>query len=66
MAHIRLEAVLDPDTTLYAVEVYYPAEATEPYVRSRARFATEAEAFSFAKEMFGAALEQPVQEMKPN
>jgi len=39
----RLETVLDKNTGMYYGEMYYPENATEPYVRSKAVF-TSAEA----------------------
>lgn len=65
-AHFRLEAVLDQGSGLYSVEVYYPAESTVPYIKSKSRFATEGAAFSFAKEALASGLDQPVQDLKPN
>lgn len=45
MAHFRLEADYDEGSGLYRVEVYYPAEATKPFIRSSSRFASTEAAF---------------------
>jgi hypothetical protein len=68
MAHFRFEAVLDTNSNLYSLEIYYPAEATTPFVRTRARFRTEMEAFDHAKETMAEALpdKAPFRDLKPN
>jgi hypothetical protein len=68
MAHFRLEAVLDDETGLYSLEAYYPAEAIQPFTRTRPRFRSEREAFEFAKEKFSEAFpdKPPARDLKPN
>ena len=42
MATIRIEAVEDAATRLYAVAIYHPAEAPEPFVTTAPRYASAA------------------------
>lgn len=49
MAHFRVDAVMDKTSGRWFAEVFYPADALEPLVRSRPWFATEAKAHEFAK-----------------
>ncbi len=44
MAVIRIEAVEDPETGLYFVEIYNPADADEPYVTTAPRYKSAAAA----------------------
>ena len=44
MALIRIEAVQDPDTDLYYVEIYHPADAEQPFVTTAPRYGTAAAA----------------------
>lgn len=44
MAVIRIEAVEDPETGLYFVEIYNPADSDKPYVTTAPRYATAAAA----------------------
>ena len=55
MAQFRLEAVLDDTTGLYSLEAYYPAEATEPFVRTKPRFREEDEVYEHFKQKFSEA-----------
>lgn len=52
MPRFRLETMLDQDSARYSLLVYYPADATQPFARSPAKFATEADALAFARDMF--------------
>lgn len=44
MALIRIEAVQDPGTELYYVEIYHPADAEQPFVTTEPRYRTSAAA----------------------
>jgi hypothetical protein len=44
MAVIRIEAVKDPETGLYFVEIYHPADSDKPYVTTAPRYTTAAAA----------------------
>ena len=44
MAVIRIEAVQDPRSGLYAVEIYHPAEAEQPFVTTEPRYKSQAAA----------------------
>lgn len=44
MALIRIEAVQDPKTELYYVEIYHPADAEQPFVTTQPRYKTSAAA----------------------
>jgi hypothetical protein len=44
MAVIRIEAVEDPETGLYFVEIYNPADSDKPYVTTAPRYTTAAAA----------------------
>jgi hypothetical protein len=44
MAVIRIEAVEDPETGLYFVEIYNPADAGKPYVTTAPRYKSAAAA----------------------
>ena len=44
MAVIRIESVLDPSSGLYAVEIYHPADAAQPFVTTAPRYAGAAAA----------------------
>jgi hypothetical protein len=44
MALIRIEAVKDSKTGLYFVEIYHPADATQPFVTTAPRYKTTAAA----------------------
>jgi hypothetical protein len=44
MAVIRIEAVEDPETGLYFVEIYNPADSGEPYVTTAPRYKSAAAA----------------------
>jgi len=46
MATIRIEAVKDPRSNLYLVEIYHPADALQPFVTTTPRYASEAAAES--------------------
>jgi hypothetical protein len=68
MAHFRFAAVLDPESQLYSLEIYYPAEATTPIRRTPPLYKSEDEAFTDAKEKFveGFPDKEPPRELKPN
>jgi hypothetical protein len=40
MALLRLEAVQDPKSGRYYVEIYYPADSEAPYVTTEPRYET--------------------------
>ena len=42
MPIIRIEAVEDPKTGRFLVEIYHPAEAEEPFVTTEPRYASAA------------------------
>lgn len=65
MVHFRVDAVMDKTSGLWFAEVFYPADALEPLVRSRAWFASEAIAHEFAKESLAKILGDLV-EIQPN
>ena len=44
MAVIRIEAVEDARSGLFALEIYHPAEAAEPFVTTEPRYASAAAA----------------------
>jgi hypothetical protein len=44
MPLFRVETVEDPSTGRYAVEIFYPADAQQPYVTTAARYMTSAAA----------------------
>lgn len=44
MALIRIEAVQDPATGLYFVEIYHPSEAEQPFVTTQPRYKSSAAA----------------------
>jgi hypothetical protein len=44
MALIRIEPKKDPSTDLYCVEIFYPAEAEQPFVTTEPRYKTAAAA----------------------
>jgi hypothetical protein len=44
MPLLRLEAVHDPKSDRYFVEIYYPADASSPYVTTEPRYQTAAAA----------------------
>jgi hypothetical protein len=44
MVVIRIEAVEDPETGLYFVEIYNPADSDKPYVTTAPRYTTAAAA----------------------
>lgn len=44
MALIRIEAVKDDRSGLYLVEIYHPADATQPFVTTEPRYKTVAAA----------------------
>jgi hypothetical protein len=68
MAHFRIEAVLDAASNLYALEAYFPAEATVPFARTKPRFQTEQEVFDYFKEKFSEKFhdKEPAKDLKPN
>ena len=44
MALIRIEAVKDPRSGLYYVEIYHPADAQQPFVTTEPRYQSAAAA----------------------
>lgn len=44
MALIRIEAVKDPRSDLYFIEIYHPADAEQPFVTTEPRYKTVAAA----------------------
>ena len=44
MPLIRIEAVLDARSGLYSVEIYHPADASQPFLTTEPRYASAAAA----------------------
>ena len=44
MPLIRIEAVKDPRSDLYLVEIYHPADAEQPFVTTEPRYKSQAAA----------------------
>lgn len=59
MALIRIEAVQDPSTQLYFVEIYHPAEAEQPFVTTEPRYKTSAAAENDAIAIIAARTNNP-------
>jgi hypothetical protein len=67
MAHFRIEAIPDASGH-FALEAYYPAESTTPFLRTKAKYQTKEEAFEDFKEKFVEMFpdKEPPQDLKPN
>lgn len=59
MAVIRIEAVEDPKTGLYFVEIYNPADSERPYVTTAPRYKTAAAAENDTIAILAAAANSP-------
>jgi hypothetical protein len=65
MAKFRLETVFDSTLGLFAAELYYPDDATEPFVKTSPMFRThEAAATHVIKAMKEALPDQPIKASK--
>jgi hypothetical protein len=56
---IRIEAVEDPKTGRYLVEIYHPAEAEQPFVTTEPRYASAAVAENDVIAILAAAANRP-------
>jgi hypothetical protein len=56
---IRIEAVQDPKSGNYFVEIYHPADAAEPYVTTEARYKSAALAENDVIAILAAAANRP-------
>lgn len=59
MAVIRIEAVEDPSSGLYFVEIYNPADSERPYVTTTPRYKTAAAAENDTIAILAAAANSP-------
>jgi hypothetical protein len=59
MPVFRIEAVEDPSTGRFAIEIYYPADAQQPYVTTAARYMTGAAAENDILATIAAAANNP-------
>ena len=59
MPIIRLEAVEDPKTGRYFVEIYHPAEAEQPFVTTEPRYQSAAAAENDIIAILAAAASRP-------
>lgn len=59
MAVIRIEAVEDPSSGLYFVEIYNPADSERPYVTTAPRYKTAAAAENDTIAILAAAANRP-------
>lgn len=59
MPIIRIEAVEDPKTGRYRVEIYHPAEAEQPFVTTEPRYTSAAAAENDTIAILAAAANRP-------
>ncbi len=60
MALFRIETVADKETGRYAVEIYFPADASQPYVTTAPRYMSSAAAENDILAIIAAAANNPV------
>jgi hypothetical protein len=66
MPLFRIETVEDKTSGRYAIEIYFPADAEQPYVTTAARYMTSAAAENDILATIAAAANNPVsQSLKP-
>jgi len=67
MATFRVESVLDPQSGLYFVEVYYPDSASTPFVISKPIYQSHDQAAEDALRIFREGFpDQPLQAKRTN
>lgn len=59
MALFRIEAVEDKSTGRFGIEIYYPADARQPYVTTAPRYMTAAAAETDTLAIIAAAANNP-------
>jgi len=59
MPTFRIETIEDKSTGRYAIEIYFPAEAKQPYVTTSARYMTSAAAENDILATIAAAANNP-------
>jgi hypothetical protein len=64
MPVIRVEAVEDPKTGRYFVEIYHPADAPEPFVTTEPRYQSAAAAENDTIAILAAAMNRPQPEAR--
>jgi hypothetical protein len=62
---IRIEAVQDPKSGNYFVEIYHPADADQPFVTTEARYKSAAAAEHDTIAILAAAANRPRQAQRP-
>ena len=65
MPIIRIEAVQDPKSGNYFVEIYHPADAEQPFVTTEARYKSAAAAEHDTIAILAAAANRPRGEQRP-
>ena len=62
---IRIEAVQDPKSGNYFVEIYHPADAEQPFVTTEPRYKSAAAAEHDTIAILAAAANRPRREQRP-